>query len=225
MAYDYIKLNTNYEVIGSVGHFLPFWRYRHPDRIIILQYLSPVADAYKKPGLASAKDRMRMCELVTQSSSTSIDLDKWEALQEEYQPTAFVLDHFSQEVNGQPSGRHGTEPSDAQPVRIALLAGADLLQSMNVPGVWSDESLNHIMKHYPLFILERHGTDIIAAKTLLERWKSEIHVMPQTIQNDVSSTKIRQFRRDGLSIRYLVPDEVIKYIEEQGLYSSEVVKT
>lgn len=163
---------------------------------------------------------MRMCELVTQHSSTSIDLDKWEALQDEYQPTAFVLDHFSQEVNNRQPGGHGTLSSDdSRTVRIALLAGADLLQSMNVPDVWSDESLSHIFKHYPLFILERHGTDIMAATALLERWKGEIHVMPQTIQNDVSSTKIRQFRRDGLSIRYLVPDEVIAYIEEQGLYT------
>ena len=184
------------------------------------QYLSPVADAYKKLGLASAHDRMRMCELVTQYSSSLIDLDKWEALQDEYQPTAFVLDHFSQEVNSQP-GCRGTGPSDRRPVRIALLAGADLLQSMNIPGVWSDKSLSHIMRHYPLFILERHGTDVQAAKALLERWQGDIHVIPQTIQNDVSSTKIRQFRRDGMSIRYLVPDEVLRYIEEQDLYTSE----
>lgn len=165
-----------------------------------------------------------MCELVTQYSSSSIELDKWEALQEEYQPTAFVLDHFSQEVNNQPGDR-ATEPGNGQLVRIALLAGADLLQSMNIPGVWSDESLSHIMRHYPLFILERHGTDIKAAKALLERWKGDIHVIPQTIQNDVSSTKIRQFRRDGLSIRYLVPDEVLKYIEEQGLYAGKASRT
>lgn len=167
---------------------------------------------------------MRMCELATQFSSSSIDLDKWEALQEEYQPTAFVLDHFSQEVNSHLGGR-GTEPGDRRPIRIALLAGADLLQSMNIPGVWSDESMSHIMRHYPLFILERHGTDIQNAKALLERWKGDIHVIPQTIQNDVSSTKIRQFRRDGMSIRYLVPDEVLKYIEERGLYAGKVSKT
>ena len=164
---------------------------------------------------------MRMCELAIQDSSSSIDLDKWEALQDEYQPTAFVLDHFSQEVNSQPGGR-GTASGNGRLVRIALLAGADLLQSMNIPGVWSDESLSHIMQHYPLFILERQGTDINATKALLERWKGDIHVIPQTIQNDVSSTKIRQFRRDGMSIRYLVPDEVLKYIEEQGLYTGEV---
>lgn len=163
---------------------------------------------------------MRMCELATQYSSSSIDLDKWEALQQVYQPTAFVLDHFSQEVNG-PPGSGVTKSGNGRPVHIALLAGADLLQSMNIPDVWSDESMSHIMRHYPLFVLERYGTDIQAAKASLQRWNGEIHVIPQTIQNDVSSTKIRQFRRDGLSIRYLVPDEVLKYIEEQGLYAGE----
>ena len=184
------------------------------------QYLSPVADAYKKLGLASAQDRMRMCELAIQSPSCSVELDKWEALQAEYQPTAYVLDHFSQEVNSQSDG-YGSGLGDRRPIRVALLAGADLLQSMNIPGVWSDESLSHIMSLYPLFVLERSGTNVEDAKALLQRWKGEIHVIPQTIQNDVSSTKVRQFRRRGLSIRYLVPDEVLEYIEERGLYTGE----
>lgn len=183
-----------------------------------IQYLSPVGDAYKKLGLASAPNRIRMCELATRSPSSSIDLDKWEALQEDYQPTALVLDHFSQELNSS-LGSHGTESSDRQPVRIALLAGADLLQSMNIPGVWSDESLSHIMSHYPLFIVERFGTDVENAKAPLERWKGNIHVIPQPISNEISSTKIRQLRRQGMSIRYLVPDEVCDFIEERGLYA------
>lgn len=161
-----------------------------------------------------------MCELAIRSSSCSIELDKWEALQPEYMPTAYVLDHISHEVNSQ-SGSSGSELGDRRPVRVALLAGADLLQSMNIPGVWSDQSLSHIFKYYPLFILERSGTDIENAKALLERWKGDIQVIPQLIPNDVSSTKVRQLRRQGMSIRYLVPDEVLEYIEERDLYTNE----
>ena len=35
---------------------------------------------------------------------------------------------------------------------------------------------------------------------------------------DISSTKIRQKIQQGCSVRYLVPDKVIEYIEKEGLY-------
>jgi nicotinamide mononucleotide adenylyltransferase len=38
------------------------------------------------------------------------------------------------------------------------------------------------------------------------------------IQNDVSSTKIRLFRKRGKSIRYYIPDRVVDYIYEHNLY-------
>jgi nicotinic acid mononucleotide adenylyltransferase len=67
------------------------------------------------------------------------------------------------------------------------------------------------------------------------RWRENIHVIhqvrplsvlvtitadmhSQTIQNDVSSTKIRTFLRKDMSIRYLVPESVIGYIEKNHLY-------
>ncbi len=75
------------------------------------------------------------------------------------------------------------------------------------------------MCHYPLFIVERFGTDVASAKSQLDhRWKGDIHVIPQLIQNNVSSTMIRRFLQSGRSVRYLVPDEVLEYIEEQSLY-------
>lgn len=38
------------------------------------------------------------------------------------------------------------------------------------------------------------------------------------IHNDVSSTKIRLFLRRGMSVHYLLPDNVIRYIEANHLY-------
>ena len=43
----------------------------------------------------------------------------------------------------------------------------------------------------------------------------------QLIHNDVSSTKIRLFLRRGMSVHYLLPDSVIRYIQEHRLYVDE----
>lgn len=41
------------------------------------------------------------------------------------------------------------------------------------------------------------------------------------MQNDISSTKIRLFRRRDMSIRYLVPEPVVQYIEAHNLYDED----
>lgn len=162
---------------------------------------------------------MNMCEMAVNNIPTSLDMDHWEATQQEYQPTAIVLDHFEHHLN---TSLGGVETVDGQrkPVRVGFLAGADLLQSMTTPGVWSEQDLKHILGDYPLFILERMGTDLGRTIGQLERFQGTIHVIPQLIQNDVSSTKVRLLCGQGLSIRYLVPDPVVSYIEEHGLYKA-----
>lgn len=161
-----------------------------------------------------------MCEMAVNNLSTTLEIDRWEAIQQEYQPTAIVLDHFKQQLN---TVLGGVETADGQrrPVRVGFLAGADLLHSMTMPGVWSEEDLKHILGSYPLFILERMGTDLGETIRQLERFNGTIHVIHQLVQNDVSSTKVRSLCRQGMSIRYLVPDPVISYIEEHGLYKDE----
>lgn len=147
-------------------------------------------------------------------------VDSWEAEQKEYQPTAVVLDHFEHEINGK---RKGIEAANGErkPVRIALLAGADLIQTMSTPGVWSEKDLDHILGRYGTFIVERSGTDIDDALSNLQPWKENIYVIQQLIQNDVSSTKIRLFLRRGMSVHYLIPAPVVEYIEQNHLFSED----
>lgn len=147
-------------------------------------------------------------------------VDPWEAVQKEYMPTALVLDHFEHEINTVLGGVE-TFAGERKPVRIALLAGADLVQTMSTPGVWSDKDLDHILGRYGTFIVERTGTDIDDALSNLQQWKDKIYVIQQLIQNDVSSTKIRLFLRREMSVQYLIPAPVIEYIEANGLYEEE----
>lgn len=164
--------------------------------------------------------RLRMCELAVDQTSDWLMVDPWEAVQTDYMPTALVLDHFEREINQVIGGVETTE-GNKRPVRIVLLAGADLVQTMSTPGVWSERDLDHILGRYGTFIVERTGTDIDDALTNLQPWKENIYVIQQLIQNDVSSTKIRLFLRREMSVQYLIPAPVIEYIEEHGLYEED----
>ncbi|KAH7066505.1 hypothetical protein FB567DRAFT_261696 [Paraphoma chrysanthemicola] len=202
-AADYCEFETDFEVVGG--------------------FFSPVGDAYKKAGLASAEHRIKMTRIAVEDSSSWIGVDPWEPLHKEYLPTVKVLDHFDHELN---EVMGGIEDVNGKKVRIhvALLAGADLIQTMSTPGLWASEDLSRILGHYGAFILERSGTDIDDALVSLQQYRENIRVIPQLIQNDVSSTKIRLFRKRGKSIRYYIPDKVVDYIYEHGLYSDDEKK-
>jgi len=155
IASRFIKRSTNFEVMG--------------------EYLSPVSDAYKKQGLASSTHRLRMCELAANEKPNSrLMVDPWEALQQEYTPTAQVLDHFHHEINEVLGGARKSDGSRV-PMRIMLLAGADLIQTMSTPGLWSDRDLKHILGGYGAFVLKRKGTDIETALMSLRKWKDNIY--------------------------------------------------
>lgn len=132
MAADYARFNTQFEVVGA--------------------YLSCVGDAYKKTGLVKAAHRINMCSLAVQQSSW-ISVDPWEALHEEYLETAKVLDHFNYELN-EVMGGVDVGGGQKKKCRIALLAGADLIQTMSTPGVWAERDIDYILRNFGAFIVE-----------------------------------------------------------------------
>ncbi|KAJ2924275.1 hypothetical protein H1R20_g12821, partial [Candolleomyces eurysporus] len=199
MAKDYIRHNTDFEIVGA--------------------YLSPVSDMYKKPGLLNSRHRVNMCNLAAEDSGNWLMVDPWEAFQS-YQRTAIVLDHFDYEVNTVLGGVQ-TEEGEHRSVHVMLLAGSDLISTMSEPGVWSYSDLDHILGRYGVFIIERAGSGMDQATDNLAKWRHNIYLINQLIQNDVSSTKVRLFLRRGLSVRYLLPNTVVDYIEQNGLYLDE----
>lgn len=203
MALDSISEQTRFEVIGG--------------------YYSPVLSNYKKQGLAPAHHRVRMCELACERTSSWLMVDAWESLQEKYTRTALVLDHFNEELNIKRGGIL-TSLGERRGIKIMLLAGGDLIESMGEPDVWADQDLHHILGKYGCLIVERTGADVrsfLLSHDIMYEHRRNVLVIKQLIYNDISSTKIRLFIRRGMSVQYLLPNSVIRYIQEHKLYIND----
>lgn len=190
---------------------------------IMAGYYSPVSSYYKKSGLAPARHRVRMCELAVEHTSTWLMVDPWEAGQPEYQRTAIVLDHFDEMLNGGEHGKGGLVMRNGtrRRYKIMLLAGGDLIESFGEPGVWSEPDLHVILGRFGCLIVERAGSDVWAfllSHDILYHHRRNVVVIKQLIYNDISSTKVRLFVRRGMSIKYLLPNSVIQYIQDNKLY-------
>ncbi|XP_047396334.1 nicotinamide/nicotinic acid mononucleotide adenylyltransferase 1 [Sciurus carolinensis] len=216
---------------------------------VIKGIISPVGDAYKKKGLIPAHHRIIMAELATKSSNW-VEVDTWESLQKEWTETVKVLRHHQEKLEAGSCDHKQNSPVPERPGRkrkwveqrqdssqkksldpkakgvpqVKLLCGADFLESFGVPNLWKSEDITRIVADYGLICVTRDGSDaqrFIYESDVLWRHQSNIHLVNEWINNDISSTKIRRALRRGQSIRYLVPDLVQEYIEKHDLYSSE----
>ena len=123
-----------------------------------------------------------------------------------------------------------------------FLCGADVLQSMLNYKVWREEDVEFILANHGVAVVEREGTGPSLSKLIFENdvfyknrvrlflftknsktnvffFQHNIYVIPSQVQNDVSSTRVRQLCKRGHSIKYLVTDDsVISFIVKHDLY-------
>jgi len=181
---------------------------------VIAGYFSPVGDGYSKQGLRKGLHRNKMVELATKGSDW-VMMDTWEADHTEWTRTITVLDHFNEEVNRNRQGKK---------VKVVLVCGSDLLESFSTPGVWTDQDIIDICTNHGVGVVAREGSDPVVtiwSNDLLYSLRKQIHIVHQWIPNDISSTKVRLALARGLSVKYLIPDTVLEYINETGLYGNE----
>ncbi|KAJ1509682.1 hypothetical protein HMI54_011356 [Coelomomyces lativittatus] len=206
MAADYIHEHQHFELLGG--------------------YFSPVNSKYNKPGLEKPEHRVEMCKLAVDSSDWLM-VDPWEAFQNDYQPSATVLDHFHFELNTVRKGAH-SEKDHYRPIRIMLIAGGDLIESFGTPNLWAEKDLHHILGDYGCFIIERTGTDVwgfLLSHDILYQHRKNVFVVKQLIYNDISSSKVRLFIKRNMSIKFLVPDSVLNYIVSHQLFKFHSTST
>lgn len=209
IARDFLHKNTPLKVIGGI--------------------ISPTHDSYKKASLAEAngKHRSEMVKLSLQNNPwikySAMELDAPEWIR-----TYKVMQMYQEKINaavkgGSPAPSWIPEELElAQSAKLMLLCGGDLLESFSVPGLWEENDVEGIIRDFGLVVISREGSNpenFIYKSDLLTKYRNNIHLVTEWIHNDISSTKIRRALRRGESVKYLLPDPVIQYIEQHKLYS------
>nr|XP_004554246.2 nicotinamide/nicotinic acid mononucleotide adenylyltransferase 1 [Maylandia zebra]XP_004554247.2 nicotinamide/nicotinic acid mononucleotide adenylyltransferase 1 [Maylandia zebra]XP_004554248.2 nicotinamide/nicotinic acid mononucleotide adenylyltransferase 1 [Maylandia zebra] len=204
---------------------------------VVRGIISPVGDAYKKKGLIEACHRLEMTRLATESSDW-VMVDSWESLQPEWVETAKVVRHHYEELLASEQNIDDVDTikyakkrrieenhhKDRDDLQLMLLCGADVLESFGIPNMWKQEDIAEIVGRHGLVCITRSNSDphkFIHQSDLLWKYRKNIHIVREWVTNDISATHVRRSLRRGQSVRYLLPDSVIHYIKEHGLYSSE----
>jgi len=154
-----------------------------------------------------------MCE-ASVSDSDWISVTDWECRQTSWTNTRAVLECYSSFLNNNKFYK--------EKVRVLLLCGDDLLESFLIPNLWTKDDIQTILEEFGICCIERNGLDInkiIDENEILRKNKDRIHIVPPRIENNISSTAIRDHLSKGLSIKYLIPDKALEYIVLHNLYS------
>jgi len=180
---------------------------------IVGGFISPVHNAYGKASLVAAEDRVAMCKASLENSDWVL-CDEWETKQNEWTRTRLVLDRFKNELNQDKALNGGRE------VKVLLLCGADILDSMTKPGVWIESDLREFLAN-GLACLKRSGSEpevTIFEHDVLYDYRHSIYIIREPVENHVSSTAVRRAIKRGQSIKYLVMDGVESIIKKRKLW-------
>lgn len=171
------------------------------DEILVI----PAGAPYKKSGqeILPGQERLHMAELAIKGNEKLRCLDM-EILREGYTYTYETLEALKEQYPG---------------TELTFIVGADCLFNIDT---WKFPE--RILKNCTLLAAVRDDSSMEEMenkrKALLERFGGSIVLMP-FLRMSVTSTEIRERIRKGKSVRYMVPQEVLSYIEEKGFYLNE----
>ena len=153
-------------------------------------------DHYVQPGA----ERLHMVQLAVEGNNKLKCLDM-EILRQGYTYTYETVEELK-------AGYPDTE--------FYFIQGADCLFSLD-----SWKHPDRILQGCTVLAAVRGDADLncleLKRRELLSKFGGNIIVLP-FMQLSISSSVIRERVREGKSIRYMVPDGVLKYIEEKGFY-------
>ncbi|XP_059611472.1 nicotinamide/nicotinic acid mononucleotide adenylyltransferase 1 isoform X2 [Phlebotomus argentipes] len=211
IARDYFQQMGTHEVVGGI--------------------VSPVHDSYGKKGLVAAKHRSAMLKLALKSSDW-IRVSEWETHQDGWTRTRVTLQYHQNYINSLlsddssdtvPGWLPGNLKQMSGTVQVKLLCGADLLESLNVPGLWDPDDIEAILGHHGIVVISRSGSNpeqFIFNSDILSKYRRNITIVTNWVPNEVSSTMIRRLLSRGQSVKYLLDDSVTDYIMKNSLFGA-----
>ena len=160
----------------------------------------PVNNNYEKRGLIENRHRYNMIKLVVDKNEnfevSNMDMNEKKSLY-----MIETLEKVQEEY-----------PND----EICFLCGSDNLKEIRTWKLGEE-----LISKYKIIVMERDTDlidDIIKNDKLLNSYKENIIKLKEDIKCNFSSTYARAQLKKGKCIRYLLPDEVFYYIEDNKLY-------
>jgi nicotinate-nucleotide adenylyltransferase len=165
------------------------------DRVILIPSAQPPHKP-RDPQLAAPEHRLAMCRLAAELQRDFFEVSDIELTRTS---PSYTIDTVRQL---KASGMN----------KVAWLIGADML--MQLPTWYRPLEL---IEEATFYVVERPGCAIDWSALPPPFAKLRDHLVSAPLI-EISATEIRRRVRDGLSIEYLTPPPVARYIEEHGLY-------
>lgn len=160
----------------------------------------PVNGKYQKVDLIGNEHRYQMLKLVCDNND-KFDVSRVELDSERPLYTIETLREFQKMYSE---------------YEIAFIIGSDNLKEIDT---WNEA--NELVKCFKIYVLERDKDNvdkIINSNEFLKQNREAFIKARNNITSNLSSTFVREKIRNGKSIRYLTPNEVVDYIEKNKLY-------
>lgn len=90
--------------------------------------------------------------------------------------------------------------------QFTIIMGSDSFQ--NLPR-W--KNYQHIVQYYPIYVYRRPGHEIT------DTFGATVEILDAPML-DISASNIRQWIKEKKSVRYMLPDNVLAYIDENNYY-------
>ena len=184
-------LNSHFAIAQEVLNL-----YKEVKKVIFV----PVSIKYEKQGLVANEHRYNMLKNVT-DNNPKFEVSNIDFKQNKSMTTKTLLDNVK---------KHNMKDE------IIFLTGSDNLKEISL---W--EEGEGLLESYKILVKAR-GRDnienIINSDKLLKKYRKNIEGVNEKIKSNYNSTYVRKQIKDNKSVRYLMPDEVYKYIEKNNLY-------